>query len=173
MRMTDAAATGDGMPATADLVDSHGEELDSIPVQFRSFGLRGRFGGPVVTLKCFEDNALLKATLGDPAHPPGSVLAVDGAGSMRTALVGDLIAGLAVERGWAGLVIYGAVRDSAALNRLPIGIKALGTNPRKSTKTGAGSVGEVIEIAGVRIVPGQTLYSDEDGIVILRRNGLR
>jgi regulator of ribonuclease activity A len=88
-------------------------------------------------------------------------------------LVGDLIAGLAVERGWAGLVIYGAVRDSVTLDRLPLGIKALGTNPRKSTKTGAGSVGEVIDITGIRIVPGQTLYSDEDGIVILRDNGMR
>jgi regulator of ribonuclease activity A len=172
--MTEAAGTGEAMlPATADLVDSYGEDLDSIPIQFRSFGLRRRFGGPVVTLKCFEDNALVKATLGDAAHPPGQVLVVDGGGSLRTALVGDLIAGLAVERGWAGLIIYGAVRDSTALDQLPIGIKALGTNPRKSTKTGAGSVGEVIEIAGVRIAPGQTLYSDEDGLVILRSHGLR
>jgi len=172
--MAEAAGMGqETLPATADLVDSYGEDLDSIPVQFRSFGLRRRFGGPVVTLKCFEDNALLKATLGDPAQPPGCVLVVDGGGSLRTALVGDLIAGLAVERGWAGLVIYGAVRDSATLDRLPLGIKALGTNPRKSTKTGAGSVGEVIDITGIRIVPGQTLYSDEDGIVILRDKGMR
>ena len=87
-------------------------------------------------------------------------------------MVGDLIAALAVERGWAGLVIYGAVRDSVALDRLPIGIKALGTNPRRSTKTGAGSVGEMIDITGVRIVPGRMLYSDEDGIVILRDKAL-
>ena len=79
MRMAEAAGMGqDNLPATADLVDSYGEDLDSIPVQFRSFGLRRRFGGPVVTLKCFEDNALLKATLGDPAQPPGCVLVVDG-----------------------------------------------------------------------------------------------
>ena len=172
--MAEAVGTGqENLTATADLVDSYGEDLDSIPVQFRSFGLRRRFSGPVVTLKCFEDNALLKATLGDPAQPPGSVLVVDGGGSLGTALVGDLIAALAVERGWAGLVIYGAVRDSVALDRLPIGIKALGTNPRRSTKTGAGSVGEMIDIAGVRIVPGRTLYSDEDGIVILRDKALR
>ena len=174
MRMAEAAGLSqDNLPATADLVDSYGEGLDSIPVQFRSFGLRRRFGGPVITLKCFEDNALLKATLGDPAQPPGCVLVVDGGGSLRTALVGDLIAGLAVELAWAGLVIYGAVRDSVTLDRLPLGIKALGTNPRKSTKTGAGSVGEVIHITGIRIFPGQTLYSDEDGIVILRDNGMR
>jgi regulator of ribonuclease activity A len=97
------------------------------------------------------------------------VLVVDGGGSLRTALVGDLIASTAVQGGWAGLVIYGAVRDSVALDTLPIGIKALGTNPGKSAKTGAGSVGEVIDIAGTRIAPGQLLHSDEDGIVILRR----
>ena len=85
----------------------------------------------------------------------------------------SIVAGLAVERGWAGLVIYGAVRDTVALDQLPLGIKALGTNPRKSSKGGAGRVGEVIDIAGIRIVPGPTLYSDEDGIVILRDKGPR
>ena len=118
-------------------------------------------------MKCFEDNALLKATLADWAEPEGSVLVVDGGGSLRSALVGDLIAGIAVERGWAGLVINGAVRDSVALNELEIGIKALGTNPRKSSKTGAGQVGEVVEIGGSRIAPGQTVVSDEDGVVVL------
>ncbi|HZA30716.1 MAG TPA: ribonuclease E activity regulator RraA [Propionibacteriaceae bacterium] len=154
--------------STADLVDRYGDGLDSIAVQFRSFGLHRKFQGPVQTIKCFEDNALVKATLSDPAEPPGQVLVVDGEGSLRTALVGDLIAGAAVQHGWSGLVIYGAVRDSVALDALPIGIKALGTNPRKSAKTGAGSIGEVIEIAGTLIAPGQILHSDEDGIVILR-----
>jgi regulator of ribonuclease activity A len=154
--------------ATADLVDQYGDRLDSIDVQFRSFGLHRRFSGPVQTLRCFEDNALVKVTLSDPAQPPGQVLVVDGGGSLRTALVGDLIAGAAVERCWAGLVIYGAVRDSVALDALPIGIKALGTNPRKSARTGAGSVGDAIEIAGTAISPGQMLHSDEDGIVLLR-----
>jgi regulator of ribonuclease activity A len=161
------AEVGDQL-STADLVDRYGDGLDSIDVQFRSFGLHRRFSGPVQTVKCFEDNALVKATLSDPAQPPGQVLVVDGKGSLRTALVGDLIAGAAVERGWAGLIIYGAVRDSVALDALPIGIKALGTNPRKSAKTGAGSVGDVIEIDGTRISPGQMMHSDEDGIVILR-----
>ena len=93
-------------------------------------------------MKCFEDNALLKSTLSDWPEPEGAVLVVDGGGSLRSALVGDIIAGIAVERGWAGLVINGAVRDSVALDELEIGIKALGTNPRKSSKTGAGQVGE-------------------------------
>jgi regulator of ribonuclease activity A len=153
--------------ATADLVDRYGEELSSISVQFRSFGRHRRFAGPAVTVKCFEDNALLKSTLSSWEGSSGAVLVVDGGGSLRSALVGDLIAGIAVERGWSGLVVHGCVRDSVALNQLDIGIKALGTNPRKSSKTGAGTVGEPVEIGAVRIAPGQVVVSDEDGIVVL------
>lgn len=155
--------------ATADLVDEHGEALSSIPVQLRSLGHRHRFSGPAVTVKCFEDNALLKATLSDHPDPAGRVLVVDGGGSLRSALVGDVIAGIAVQRGWAGLVVHGMVRDSVALDQLDLGIKALGTNPRKSSKTGAGSVDQPVEIGGVWIRPGDLVYSDEDGIVVLPR----
>lgn len=153
--------------ATADLVDEHGEELASIPLQLRSFGQHRRFAGPVVTVSCFEDNALLKQTLASYPDPVGRVLVVDGGGSFRTALVGDLIAGIGVDRGWAGLVVNGCIRDSVAIDALPIGVKALGTNPRKSSKSGAGSLDGVLEIGGVRIRPGQILHSDEDGIVVL------
>ena len=153
--------------ATADLVDDHGDALASIPVQFRRFGSVSQFAGPAVTVKCFEDNALLKQTLAEYPEPAGCVLVVDGGGSLRTALVGDLIAALAVEHGWAGLIVHGAIRDSVAIDALPIGVKALGTNPRKSTKTGAGAVDVDVEIGGVRITPGQTVHSDEDGIVVL------
>ncbi len=157
----------DGELSTADLVDRYGDQLSSIPVQFRSFGRHRRFFGPSVTVKCFEDNALLKATLADEPEPVGKVLVVDGGGSLRSALVGDLIAGIAVERGWAGLVVHGVVRDSRALDRLDLGIKALGTNPRKSGKTGAGTRDQPVEIGGVWIRPGAYLHSDEDGVVIL------
>lgn len=152
---------------TADLVDSHGDGLESIAVQFRRFGTVSRFAGSAVTVKCFEDNALLKATLADYDEPAGRVLVVDGGGSLRTALIGDLIAGIAVERGWAGLIVNGAIRDSVAIDALPIGVKALGTNPRKSAKTGAGKVDTSIVIGGVIIRPGQIVHSDEDGIVVL------
>jgi regulator of ribonuclease activity A len=121
-----------------------------------------------VTVKCFEDNALLKSTLAEEPDPAGKVLVVDGGGSLRSALVGDLIAGIAVRRGWAGLVISGAVRDSVALDQLDLGIKALGTNPQKSTKIGVGVVNSPVEIGGVWITPGQTVHSDEDGIVVVR-----
>jgi regulator of ribonuclease activity A len=161
------ATESSGQMSTADLVDLHGEVLQSIPLQMRSFGKHRRFAGHAVTVKCFEDNALLKSTLADWPHAAGAVLVVDGGGSLRTALVGDVIAGIAVDRGWAGLVINGAVRDSVALNGLEIGIKALGTNPRKSSKTGAGQVDQPIEIGGVLVSPGRTVVSDEDGIVLL------
>ena len=152
---------------TADLVDEYGETLASIPLQLRSFGQHTRFAGPAVTLRCFEDNALLKQTLAEHPDPSGRVLVIDGGGSPRTALVGDLIAGIAVARGWAGFLVHGCIRDSVAINALSIGVKAVGTNPRKSTKTGSGSVDIPIEIAGVTIRPGQIIHSDEDGIVVL------
>ena len=153
--------------ATADLVDDYGDRLGSIAVQFRSFGQIAQFAGPAVTVKCFEDNALLKQTLSQHPDPANRVLVVDGGGSLRSALVGDLIAAIAVERGWAGLILHGPVRDGVAIDAMRIGIKALGTNPRKSTKTGAGSVDVEIEIGGVRIAPDQVVHSDEDGIVVL------
>jgi regulator of ribonuclease activity A len=152
--------------STADLVDRYGEAVASIPIQFRSFGRKSRFAGPAVTVKCFEDNALLKSALAEQPDPGGKVLVVDGGGSLRSALAGDLIAGIAVQRGWAGLVIFGAVRDSVALDLLDLGIKALGTNPRKSGKTGVGVLNGPVEIGGVWITPGQTVHSDEDGIVV-------
>jgi len=152
---------------TADLVDTYGDALQSISVQFRRFGTINRFAGPVVTVHCFEDNALLNATLTDHEDPVGRVLVIDGSASLRTALIGDLIAGIAVDRGWAGLVVNGAIRDSVAIDTLPIGVKALGTNPRKSGKTGAGQVNIPVVIDRVIIRPDQILHSDEDGIVAL------
>jgi len=154
--------------ATADLVDILGDQLASVALPFRSFGGKTRFSGPVVTVKCFEDNALLKQKLAQEEAPEGKVLVVDGGGSHRSALVGDVIAAIAVERGWAGLIIHGVVRDSVALGALPIGIKALGTNPAKSSKTGAGQADIAIDIAGVTFQPGNTVYCDEDGIVTTR-----
>jgi regulator of ribonuclease activity A len=153
--------------ATADLVDEHGEAAASIPLQLRSFGRHPRFAGPAVTVKCFEDNALVKQTLAEHPDPAGRVLVVDGGGSLRSALVGDLIAGIAADRDWAGIVVHGCIRDRVAIDALPIGLRALGTNPRKSTKTGAGLVDALVEIGGVRIAPGQVVHADEDGIVVL------
>ncbi|GFG72646.1 putative 4-hydroxy-4-methyl-2-oxoglutarate aldolase [Mycobacterium botniense] len=130
--------------ATADLVDAIGPGVRSCDVQFRQFGGRTQFAGTISTVRCFQDNALVKSVLAEPGH--GRVLIVDGAGSLHTALVGDVIAGSAYANGWAGLIIYGAVRDAAALREIDIGIKALGTNPRTSTKTGAGERDVVVHL---------------------------
>jgi regulator of ribonuclease activity A len=150
---------------TADLVDAHGEALQSCDLQLRQFGGRRRFCGPIRTVACFQDNALVKRVLSEPGN--GAVLVVDGGGSLHTALVGDLIAGLARDNGWAGLVVNGAVRDTEALSGLDLGIKALGSNPRKSAKTAAGQVDVPVRFGGVTFRPGAQLYSDEDGVVVL------
>lgn len=151
---------------TADLYDERGEELDSLALQFQSLGGHAHFSGPVRTVRCFEDNALVKATLSTPGH--GAVLVVDGGGSLRTALMGDMIAASAVSQGWAGVVINGAIRDRSALAELPLGVKALGSNPRKSAKAGAGELDVELEIDGVIIRPGALIWCDPDGILIQR-----
>ncbi|MFV8318873.1 ribonuclease E activity regulator RraA [Mycobacterium sp. 23] len=150
---------------TADLVDDIGPDVRSCDVQFRQFGARTEFAGPISTVRCFQDNALLKSILSEPGD--GGVLVIDGGGSLHTALVGDLIAELARSNGWAGLIVNGAVRDAAALRGIDLGIKALGTNPRKSTKTGAGDRDIEIALGGVTFVSGQVAYSDDDGIVVV------
>jgi regulator of ribonuclease activity A len=110
---------------------------------------------------------LLKSVLSEPGN--GGVLVIDGDGSLHTALVGDVIAGLGVDNDWAGLIINGAVRDAATLRTLDIGIKALGTNPRKGGKTGDGQRDVVVEFGGVLFKPGEIAYSDDDGIVVVGR----
>jgi regulator of ribonuclease activity A len=151
--------------ATADLVDTYGPELRVCDLQFRQFGGRRIFSGPVRTVSCHEDNGLLRDLLRTPGS--GAVLVVDGGGSLRTALVGDLIAAAARANGWAGLVLHGAVRDSAALTHLDLGVKALGTNPRKSAKSGAGAVDIPVTFGHVTFQPGDILHADDDGIVLL------
>ena len=148
---------------TADLYDEQGERLQSVSAQFQIFAGTS-FAGPIRTVRCFEDNALLKSVVSTPGD--GAVLVVDGGGSLTCALMGDVIAGIAVQSGWAGVVINGAVRDRLALADLPFGIKALGSNPRTSGKSGEGEVDAVVEFGGALFRPGAMLYSDEDGILV-------
>jgi regulator of ribonuclease activity A len=153
--------------ATADLVDAHSDIVRSCAAQFRQYGGRVRFFGPIRTIQSTEDNALVKQTLATPGN--GAVLVIDGGASLRCALVGDLMAGLAQKNGWAGLVIWGAVRDIVALGGLDIGIKALGSNPWRSSKNGTGEVDVPVSFGGVEFRPGHWLYSDEDGILVSSR----
>jgi regulator of ribonuclease activity A len=150
---------------TVDLYDEHGESLASCDTQLRQFGARSRFRGEIVTVRCHEDNALLKQVVGEPGH--GKVLVVDGDGSVHCALLGDVLAGLATSNGWEGVVLHGAVRDVAALASLDIGIKALGSNPRKSSKQGTGQRDVPVSFGGAVFRPGAQLVSDEDGVVVL------
>ncbi len=150
--------------ATADLADEIGPEIRSCDTQFIQFGGRAEFAGRITTIRCFQDNLLVKQTLSTPGE--GKVLVVDGGASVHTALVGDIIAGRGVDNGWAGVIVNGAVRDSAILRTLEIGVKALGTNPRKSTQTGTGEQDVPVEFGGISFVPGEMLYSDSDGVVV-------
>jgi regulator of ribonuclease activity A len=151
---------------TADLYDERGDELASVPLQFQSLGGRSHFSGPVRTIRCFQDNGLVKSTLATPGN--GAVLVVDGGGSLGTALMGDMIAESAVTNGWAGVVIHGAIRDREAIAALDLGVKALGSNPRKSAKANAGEVDVDVVIDGVTFRSGVTVWCDPDGILVER-----
>ncbi|KGM19356.1 MULTISPECIES: ribonuclease E activity regulator RraA [Corynebacterium] len=149
---------------TADLVDIIGEDVRSCDTQFINFGGNVEFCGKISTVKCFQDNALLKSILSE--DNPGGVLVIDGRASMRSALVGDIIAGLGKEHGWQGVIVNGPIRDSKVIGDMEFGCKALGTNPRKSSKTGEGDRDVVISLGSVDFVPGHYVYCDSDGIII-------
>ncbi|WP_111766004.1 ribonuclease E activity regulator RraA [Nakamurella deserti] len=151
--------------ATADLYDQHLESLQCCETQFRNYGGRPAFHGPATTVRCFQDNALLKSILSTAGN--GGVLVVDGGGSLHTALMGDLIGQLGVDNGWAGIVINGAVRDTALLADMDLGVKALGSIPRKSAKTGAGERDAVITFGGATFTTGDHVWCDADGVVAL------
>ncbi len=151
--------------STSDLYDRFEERLRVLPTTFNDYGQRRRFRGEAVTVKCFEDNSRVKELAGTPGK--GRVMVVDGGGSMRCALLGDLIGADAVKNGWEGVVIHGCVRDTAALGALDLGVKAIGTTPRKSVRRGEGQAGVVITLGGVAVRPGDVVVADEDGVVVL------
>jgi regulator of ribonuclease activity A len=150
--------------STADLYDQFWESCFSCPQQFRNFGKRLRFAGKIRTVQCREDNVILKRML--ETNSDGDVLVVDGSGSLNAALIGDAVAGLGARNGWSGVVINGAVRDSAVLREIEFGVKALGTNPRKSKKEGIGVSDILVSFAGTDFLPGHWIYCDEDGILV-------
>ena len=155
--------------ATTDLCDAHEQRiaegtLRALPPVFACFGLQKRFFGQVVTLKCFEDNSLVKTELETPGA--GRVLIIDGGASVRCALVGGNIAASAARNGWTGLIVNGAVRDRLELDDTNIGIRALGLCPIRSVKRGLGELNVAVSVAGLRIVPGIWLYADADGVLL-------
>lgn len=152
------------MTATADILDQH-PDAAVCALPFRSFGGRATFAGEIATVRCHEDNVLVKAALSEPGE--GRVLVVDGGESLRVALVGDMIGGLAQQNGWAGIVLNAAVRDVAALAGLDVGIFALGSSPRPSSKTGQGERDVPVTFGDITFRPGAMLYADADGVVVL------
>jgi regulator of ribonuclease activity A len=151
-------------PKTTDLCDAR-DDVQACAVLFQSYGLRRLFTGPMRTLRCFEDIGLMRDTVSQPGH--GQVLVIDGGGSIARALFGDVMAELASRNGWAGLVIYGVVRDANELNAIDIGVKALGTVPKRGGRTGAGERDVPVHFGGVTFTPGDHLVADADGVIVL------
>ncbi len=155
-----------GLTATADLCDSHGEAARVCEIPFRDFGGVTAFSGTAATIRCFEDNTQVRTVLETAGH--GRVLVVDAGGSLRCAMLGDNLAQLALDNGWVGVVMYGCVRDAAVLSTLPLGVKALGTHPRRSEKRGGGEVDVPVAFGGVTFTPGERIFADEDGVIVLQ-----
>lgn len=158
----------DGL-SVADLCDENEDSAEVCVLQFNDYGARRSFSGPIRTVRCHEDNSLVKSTLSEPGY--GRVLVVDGGGSLHRALLGDMLAADAVKNGWAGVVINGAVRDTAVLAGMDIGIKALGSNPMRSVKRGEGVIDTPVAFGGVVFVPGDMLHADSDGVIVLPADG--
>ena len=154
--------------STCDLCDAHKADTSGafrvLPPVFASFGGTAAFAGPVSTVKCHEDNSLVKAALDEPGQ--GRVLVVDGGGSLRRALVGGNLAAAAARNGWAGIVVDGCVRDAAELAATPVGIRALALMPFATDKSGEGLRDVPVQLQGVWVRPGDRLYADADGIVV-------
>ena len=151
-----------------DICDDFIEELTVLEPLFSDFGGKSRFSGEIVTIKCFEDNSLVRDAVGSEGR--GRVLVVDGGGSLRHALLGDLLAAKAAENGWQGLVINGCVRDVEILETIDLGVKALNCHPVKTAKRGEGQPEVSVTFAGATIRPGNFLYADANGVVVAARN---
>ena len=159
--------------ATCDICDAHEDKLASgalavLPPVFKTFGKKTAFSGPAATLKVFEDNVLVRSTLETPGN--GRVLAIDGGGSLRCALVGGNLGVLAEKNGWAGIIVNGCIRDTEELNACDIGVRALATHPQRSVRKGAGESNLRIAIGGVAIYPNDWIYADADGVLVAREN---
>ncbi|PKF51928.1 ribonuclease activity regulator protein RraA [Enterovibrio nigricans] len=147
-----------------DLCDEFEGSVTWIPVQWQDYGGNVCFSGYIETLRCYEDNSKVRELLASPGE--GRVLVVDGHGNLNRALLGDLLAEKAVSNGWSGVLVYGAVRDASALQKMPLGVKAMGVCPIKTEKKGLGEVGVNLRIGSVLIASGDYLYADKNGVVV-------
>jgi len=154
---------------TPDLLDANEANtrdghIRIVAPMFQRYGGRPTFSGQIVSLKLFEDNSLVREAFAE--NGKGKVLVIDGGGSLRCALLGDQLAILAHKNGWEGVIIYGCIRDSADIDQIDIGVRALNTHPLKSIKKGAGDRNIAVTFGGVTFVPGEWLYADEDGVIV-------
>ncbi|MGI9553626.1 MAG: ribonuclease E activity regulator RraA [Thermodesulfobacteriota bacterium] len=152
--------------STPDLCDEFPDQVSVVEPLFNSYGGISTFGGEVVTIKCREDNSLVKETASKPGK--GKVMVVDGGGSLRRALLGDLIAKDAVKNGWEGFIIFGCIRDVDVIGQLEIGVKALDTIPLKTEKKGIGELNIPVTFGGVTFHPGDFVYADNNGVVVTK-----
>lgn len=149
---------------TSDLCDAC-DEAQACALPLRGWGRRRAFAGTIRTIRCHEDIALMREAVNRPGH--GQVLVIDGGGSIARAIFGDVMAALASRNGWAGLVINGAIRDGVEIDGMDIGVKALGTVPKRGQRTGAGEVDVPVSFGGISFTPGRRLVADEDGVIVL------
>ncbi|EXJ11351.1 MULTISPECIES: ribonuclease E activity regulator RraA [Nitrincola] len=147
-----------------ELCDQYPDLVQVVEPMFASFGGREIFGGEIVTIKAFEDNSLVREQVALPGA--GKVLVVDGGGSMRKAMLGDMLAEKAEKNGWEGLIIYGCIRDVNAISQLDVGVQALGSHPMKTDKKGVGELNIPVTFGGVTFVPGQYVYADNNGVLV-------
>jgi len=149
---------------TPDLCDAYPDIVRVCEPVFTNYGGKKTFSGEIVTVKCHEDNSLVKEQVGLAGH--GKVLVVDGGGSLRCALLGDLLAAKAIENGWEGLIIYGCIRDVDDIAKMNLGVQALRTIPLKSHRKGHGDLNIPVFFAGVKFKPGSFVYADNNGIIV-------
>ncbi len=150
--------------STPDLCDEYPDSVRILEPIFRNYGGKTSFGGEIVTIKCFEDNSRVKESAATPGK--GKVMVIDGGGSLKKALLGDLIAETALNNGWEGFIIYGCIRDAEQIGSMQIGVKALNTIPLKTQRKGVGDLNIPITIGGVTITPGEHIYADTTGIIV-------
>ncbi len=149
---------------TPDLCDAYPELVKVLEPMFSNFGGRDSFGGEIVTIKCFEDNSLVKAQV--ELNGKGKVLVVDGGGSLRCALLGDMLAEKAAKSGWEGIVIYGCIRDVDVIAQVDLGVQALASHPLRTEKRGIGDLNVPVTFAGVTFKPGEFIYADNNGVIV-------
>ena len=153
--------------STPDLCDNHPDLVEVVEPMFVNYGGRERFGGEIVTIKCFEDNSLVRELVAEEGA--GKVLVVDAGGSMRRACLGDQLAEKACANGWEGIVMYGCIRDVDEISELELGVQALGVHPMKTDKKGIGERDLAVTFGGVTFRPGEYLYADNNGVIVSPR----